>query len=132
MDKADSEETFHMPSIHLKQMYHLRKYVQYIASQAPTEMDLDHEDHPLTMANWSPHSDHTFMKFVFQQEFHPKTSHKQQVSNQQLAGFKKGIKREVTSYPTLQQENIHDVPLVACCSCVITPAVFESDSTACI
>ena len=28
----------------------------------------------------------------------------QQVSNQQLAGFKKCIKREVTSYPTLKDE----------------------------
>ena len=36
--------------------------------------------------------------------FIPKPSQKQQVSNQQLAGFKKGIKREVASYPSLKDE----------------------------
>ena len=51
MEKVDSEETFHMPSTPLKQMYHLRKYVQYIPSQAPADMNLDHEGHPLAMAN---------------------------------------------------------------------------------
>ena len=30
MEEADSEETFHMPSTPLKEMYHPRKYVQYI------------------------------------------------------------------------------------------------------
>ena len=47
------------------------------------------------------------MKFVLQQQtdnFTRKPSHKQQVSNQQLAGFKEGIKREVTSYPILKDE----------------------------
>ena len=53
MEKADSEETFHMPSTSLTQMYHLRKYV---SSKAPGDMELDHEDHPLAMANWSQHS----------------------------------------------------------------------------
>ena len=53
MDKADSEETFQMPSTPLKQMYHLRKYMQYISSLAPADMDLDHEDPPLAMDNWS-------------------------------------------------------------------------------
>ena len=32
IEEVDSEETFHMPSTPLKQMYHLRKYVQYISS----------------------------------------------------------------------------------------------------
>ena len=67
MEKADSEESFHMTSTPLKQMYHLRKHLQYISSQAPVDMDLDHADHPLTMANWSQHSKSTFMKFVLQQ-----------------------------------------------------------------
>ena len=51
------------------------------------------------------------MKFLLQQQtdsFTPKPSHKQQVSNRQLAGFKKGIKREVTSYPTLKEERYFD------------------------
>ena len=72
--------------------------MQYISSQAPVDMDLDHVDHPLAMAKWSQHSNMTFMKFVLQQ----------QVSNQQLAGFKKGIKREVTSYATLKDERYFD------------------------
>ena len=74
-------------------------------------MGLDHEDHPLAMANWSQHSNNTFMKFVLQQQADnstPKPSHKQQVSKQQLAGFKKGIKREVTSYPTMKDERYFD------------------------
>ena len=54
-----------MPSTPLKQMYCLRKYVQYISSQAPADMDLDHEDHPLAMANWSQHSNHTFMNLCY-------------------------------------------------------------------
>ena len=41
-------------------------------------------------------------------QFPPKPSHKEQVSNQQLAGFKKGIKREVTSIPTLKNERHFD------------------------
>ena len=51
------------------------------------------------------------MKFVLQQQtdnFTQKPSHKQQVSHQQFAGFKKGIKREVTSYPTLKDERYFD------------------------
>ena len=51
------------------------------------------------------------MKFVLQQQndnFTPKPSHKQQVSNQQLSGFKKGIKREVTSFPTLKDDSYFD------------------------
>ena len=81
------------------------------SSQAPVDMDLDHEDHPLAMANWSQHSNNTFMKFVIQQQtdsFAPEPGHKQQLSNQQLAGFKKGIKREVTSCPTLKDERYFD------------------------
>ena len=73
----------------------------------PADMDLDHEDHPLAMANLSQHSDHIFMKFVLQQQtdcFIPKPSRKEQVSNQQMAGFKKGIKTEATSYPTLRMK----------------------------
>ena len=37
MQKADSEETFNMPSTCLKQMYHLRTFVQYISSLAPED-----------------------------------------------------------------------------------------------
>ena len=51
------------------------------------------------------------MKFLLQQQtdsFTPKPSPKQQVSNRQLAGFKKGSKREVTSYPTLKEERYFD------------------------
>ena len=75
-----------MPSTPLKQMYHLRKYVQYISSQAPVDMDLNHADHPLVMANWSQHSNNTFMKFVLQQQtdsFTPKQaiSNKYQINN---------------------------------------------------
>ena len=54
MEKADSEETIHMPSTPLKQICHLRKYMQYISSQATGDMELDHEDHPLALANWTP------------------------------------------------------------------------------
>ena len=100
MEKIGSEETFQMPSTPLKQMYHLMKYIQYISSLAPVDLDLNHPDHPLTMANWSRHSNHIFVKFVLKQQtdnFTPRPSHKQQVSNQQLASFKKGIKREVPS-----------------------------------
>ena len=85
--------------------------MQYISSQAPVDMDLDHTDHPLAMANWSPHSNYTFIKFVLQQQtdsFTPQLIHKQHLSNQQLTGFKKGIKREVTSYPTLKDERYFD------------------------
>ena len=75
--------------------------MQYISSQAQVDMDFDHEDHPLAMANWGQHSNHTFMKFVFQQQT---DNSRQQVSNQQLAVFKNGIKREVSSCPTLKDE----------------------------
>ena len=52
------------------------------------------------------------MQFVLQQHtdnLTPKPSHKQQVSNQQLTGFKKDIKREVTAYPTLKDERYFDL-----------------------
>ena len=58
-----------------------------------------------------------FYEFVLQQEtdnFTPKPSHKQQASEQELAGFKKGIKREMASYPTmnfvLQQQTDNFTP----------------------
>ena len=53
--------------------------MQYISSLPPADMDLDHEDHPLAMANWSQYSNHTFMQFVLHQHtdnFAPKPSHK--------------------------------------------------------
>ena len=37
VEKPDSEESFHMPSTPLKQLYHLWKYAQYISSQAPVD-----------------------------------------------------------------------------------------------
>ena len=55
------------------------------------DMELDHEDHPLAMANWTQHSYHTFMKFILQQQtdnFTQKLSHQQQVSYEQLAGLR--------------------------------------------
>ena len=76
-----------------------------------SSMDLDHTDHPLAMVNWSQHTNHTFMKFVLQQQtdsFTQKLSYKQQVPNKPLAGSKKGIKREVTSDPTLKDERYFD------------------------
>ena len=66
MEKADSEQTFHMPSTPLKQMHHLRNFVQYISSQAPGDMELDHEDNPLALAHSTQQSKNTFMKFVLQ------------------------------------------------------------------
>ena len=77
MEKADSEETFHMPSAPLKLMLHCMKFVQCISSQAPGDMELDHEDHPLALSNWTQHSNNTSMKCVLQQQtdnFTPKPS----------------------------------------------------------
>ena len=68
MQKADSEEFFPMLSTPLKQMYDLRKEKQYTCSQPPVDMDLDHADDPLAMADWSPQSNNTFMEFALQQQ----------------------------------------------------------------
>ena len=91
-----------MPSAPLKQMYHLRKYVQFISSQEPADMDLDHEDHPFAMANWNQPYFYDIC-LTKQADNSPKPSYNQQVSNQELAGFKKGIKREVISYPITEK-----------------------------
>ena len=86
-----------MPATPLNQLEHLRKYIQYIFSLVPADMDLDHEDHPLPMANWGQHSNHTSMQFVLHQHtynFIPKPSQKQQVSDQQLAGSRKASREK--------------------------------------
>ena len=73
--------------------------------------ELDHEGHPLVLANRTQHSNNTLMKFVLKQQadnFTPTISHKQHMSSPQLPGFKQGMKREVTSYPTLKDERYFD------------------------
>ena len=76
LEKADSEETIQMPFTPLKQLYHLRKFVQYISSQAQGDMELDDEDPPLALAYWTQHSNNALQKFVQQPQtdnFTPKT-----------------------------------------------------------
>ena len=68
MEKPDSEETTQMPSTPLREMYNLQKFEQNIASQAESDMELDHEDHPLPSANWILQSNNSFMMFVIQQQ----------------------------------------------------------------
>ena len=66
-----------------------QEILQYISSLVPADIDLDHDDHPLAIANWSQHSNHTSMPFVLHQHtdnFIQKPSQKQHVSNQQLVG----------------------------------------------
>ena len=55
MENTASVESFHMQPTPLKQMYHLMTYEQYISSEAPVDMELDHADHPLAMANCTQH-----------------------------------------------------------------------------
>ena len=67
------------------------------------------------------------MQFVSHQHkdnFIPKPSQKQQVSNQQWAGFKKDIKREVTSYPHLKDKRYFDS---FCRSLYITGKSYDCD-----
>ena len=111
MEKPDNEETIQMPSTPLRQTYKLRTFVQYSSSQAEGDMELDHEDHPLALDNWVLQSNNSFMKFVIQQQHDnslQSQTQSQNLSSQQLADFKKGIKRQVTSYPTLKDERYFD------------------------
>ena len=70
-----------MPFAPLRQMYKLRQFLRYIYSQAEKNMELDHNNHPLTLQDWKLQSSNTFMKFVI---------------------F--GPKKEMNSYPTLRRE----------------------------
>ena len=73
-----------------------------------SEFDCDDEefDNPLDEGNWLLQTREKYMKFV---TYHSSSATKlRSTSNQKLVSFRKGIKREEASYPTLKDERYFD------------------------
>ncbi len=98
----------------LMQLYHLRRYVEHIIHNAPSDIPIFSPEHPLSLEQWKDQDNESFMNFVVSQRASPATSMAAKApptstTAQDIVTFKKGIKRESTAYPTLQDERKFDV-----------------------
>ena len=105
-ETAEAEETKNMPNTPLKELYNLYRYMQHLILESEFDYDDDDFDNPLDEGNWLLQTRGKYMKFVI---YHSSTATEpRNTSNQKLVSFRKGIKREETSYPTLKDERYFD------------------------
>ena len=105
-ETAEAEETKIMPNTPLKELYNLYRYLQHLILESEFDYDDKEFDNPLDEGNWLLQTRVKYMKFVI---YHSSTATEpRNSSNQKLASFRKGIKREETSYPTLKDERYFD------------------------
>ena len=91
-----------MPTTCLKELYNLYRYIQHLILESEYDYDDDEFDNPLDEKNWLLQTRGNYMKFVI---YHSSTATEpRNTSNQKLVSFRKGIKREEASYPTLKDE----------------------------
>ena len=95
-----------MPNTPLKELYNLRRYIQYLILECEYDYDDDDFDNPLDEDNWLFQTRGKFMKYVICNSSDVKDS--RPTSSQKLASFKKGIKREESAYLTLKDERYFD------------------------
>ena len=97
-ETAEAEETKTMPNTPLKELYNLYKYIQHLILESKFDYDDDEFENPLDEGNWLLQTRGKYMKFV----------NCQSSAATELVSFKKGIKREETAYPTLNDERYFD------------------------
>ena len=91
-----------MPNTPLKELYNIYRYIQHLI----LESDNDDFDNPLNEVNWLLQTRGKYMKFVI---YHSSTATElRNTFNQKLITFRKGIKREEISCPTLKDERYFD------------------------
>ncbi len=97
-------KTLHITPLHL--IFQLRIYLEHLDSQTPKDIESNMDDHPFSLKNWKGQDKQTLINFI---KRNPNRASSIKVSpNQYLQNFKKGIKREITSYPTLHDERKFD------------------------
>ena len=95
-----------MPNTPMKELYNLYRYIQHLILESEFNYDDDDFDNPLDEENWYLQTRGKFMKYV---TYHSSTATEPRItSNQKLVSFRKSIKREETSYPTLKDERYFD------------------------
>ena len=105
-ETAEAEETKLMPNTPLNELYNLYRYIQHLILESEFDYYDDEFDDLLDEGNWLLQTRGNYMKFVI---FHSSTATEpRNTSNQKLASFRKGIKREETAYPTLKDERYFD------------------------
>ena len=105
-ETAETEETKIMPNTPLKELYNLDRYIQHLILESKFNYDDDEFANPLDEDNRLLQTRGKFMKYVI---YHSPTATELKItSNQKLVSFRKGIKREETSYPTLKDERYFD------------------------
>ena len=92
-----------MPTTHLKEPYNIYRY---LILKSEYDYDDDEFDNPLNKENWLLQTRGKYMKIVI---YHSSTvTEPRNTSNQKVFSFRKGIKREEASYPTLKDERYFD------------------------
>ena len=105
-ETAETEETKTMPNTPLKELYNLYRYFQYLILESEFDYDDEEFGNPLDEGSWLLQTRGKYMKVVI---YHSSTATEPtNTSNQKLASFRKCIKREETSYPTLKDERYFD------------------------
>ena len=95
-----------MPNTPLKELYSLYRYMQHLILESEFDYDDEEFGNPLDEGSWLMQTRGKYMKFVI---YHSSTATEpRNTSNRKLASFRKGIKREETSYPTLKDERYFD------------------------
>ena len=103
---AEAEETKIMPNTPLKELHNLYRYIQHLILKSEFDYYDEEFDNPLDESNWLLQTRGKYMKFVI---YHSSAeTEMRNTSNQKLASFRKGIKREETSYPILKDERYFD------------------------
>ena len=91
-----------MPNTLLMGLYNLYRYIQHLTLESKFNYDDIEFENPLDEDNWLLQTRGKYMKYVI---YHSSTAIElRNTSNQKLVSFRKGIKREETSYPTLKDE----------------------------
>ena len=105
-ETAEAEDTKIMPTTPLMELYNLYRYIKHLINESKFDYDDIEFDNLLDEHNWLFQTRGKFMKFVIYHS--PTTTEPRNTSNQILVSFRKGIKREETSYPTLKDERYFD------------------------
>ena len=107
-EKVDAETPTMMPTNLLQELYNLRRYITHVMNESDYDPDDPDFDHPLSEHNWLSQTRGKFMKYVIYTLSDGIESRPIPNKNQKLISFKKGIKREETSCPTLKDERYFD------------------------
>ena len=78
-----------MPTMQLKELYNLRRYIQHLILEYEYYDDDDKFDNPLNEDNWLFQTRGKFMKYVIYNSSDTRES--RPTANQKLVSFKKGI-----------------------------------------